>query len=109
FWAEVQAARTPRTETIRGVQVVVPTDLPMRVRVMADRLGPSSSIDDIKAIVADMFGVDAYDAWVDAGMTDLEFQTVLAWGYANGSGRQATFRQAYEQVVARQGKASSRS
>lgn len=100
FWAEVQREEEAErggtaTEVIRGVTVNVPYDLPLRFDRLMEKVKTSSSDEDTKMLLSDMFGVDVLDAWTDAGMTSLEFQTVLMWGFANGKGKPMTFREAY--------------
>jgi hypothetical protein len=103
FWTSVQRAeqaeRTgPPTQTIRGVTVTVPHDLPLLFERKVDQLKSSDSQDAFKELLADLFGVDVLDAWTENGMTAREFETVLAWGMANGKGREMSFREAYELV-----------
>ncbi|MCC5580582.1 hypothetical protein IMZ11_33690 [Microtetraspora sp. AC03309] len=103
FWAEVQREEEaerggPATEVIRGVTVAVPHDLPLRFDRRAEQRRRSSSEEDMKQLLADLFGVDVLDAWVEAGMTHDEIQVVLMWGYANGKGKPTSFREAYELV-----------
>lgn len=113
FWDEIRREEEaerggPRTETIRGVQVVVPHDLPLRFDRRLDQRSGSSSEEDMRALLVDLFGEDILDQWIDAGMTDMEFRVVLMWGVANGKGKPTTFREAYELVREREsGKAKS--
>ncbi|MEU8196337.1 hypothetical protein AB0C10_21375 [Microbispora amethystogenes] len=113
FWDEVRREEEaerggPRTETIRGVAVPVPYDLPLKFDRRLDQHSGSSSEEDLRGLLVDLFGTDALDKWIDAGMTDLEFRTVLMWGVANGKGKETSFREAYELVKEREsGKASS--
>ncbi|WP_113699186.1 hypothetical protein [Nonomuraea lactucae] len=117
FWAEVQrkeaAERTgPPTQTIRGVEVRVPHDLPLLFERKVDQLKDASDEAAFAELVAELFGVDVLDAWIDAGMTGREFEVVLAWGMANGKGRTMSFREAYELIQKRnnnQGKAPASS
>ena len=101
FWAEV--GRVPRTETVRGVAVPVPTDLPLRVVVRAEQMADSTDLDDVRSLLLDVFGDDILDALVDAGIGAMELRTLLAWATAQGSGRDVTFRDAYEMVTAADG------
>lgn len=103
FWAEIERAEAAdrgetATTVIRGVRVPVPHDLPMRFTRHLERVSESEDLADVHALLADLFGSDVFDAWVDAGMRSIEFQTVLAWGIANGQGRPLTFAQAFEAV-----------
>lgn len=108
FWAEVNTKDRP-TETIRGVTVSVPNDLPLRFQQRINELRDSSRDEDLQELTAMIFGDGVLDQWIAAGMGIGEFQVVVAWGYANGSGRQVTFREAYEMVLAAEaeGKAGS--
>jgi hypothetical protein len=105
FWAEVNAK--PRTETIRGVTVPVPADLPLNFQQRATALKDSERDEDVRELVGLIFGEGILDRWIEAGMGAREFQVVCAWGYANGSGNATTFREAYDIVMqaAAEGKA----
>lgn len=96
FWAEVVPTR--RTENIRGVEVDVPADLPLKFTRELEQLVESQRDEDIQYLVSVLFGEDILDAWTENGMTGPEFQTVLAWGVAQGQGRDVSFREAYEAV-----------
>lgn len=97
FWAEVSGGGV---ETIRGIEVTIPTDVPLALEMRIKDLQESESEDDIRELVALLFGADVLDAWRDAGMGSLEFQTVLAWGMGRASGAALTFREAYDTVTA---------
>ena len=106
FWAEVQrkeaAERTgPPTQTIHGVEVRVPHDLPLLFERKVDQLKDASDEAAFAELVAELFGADVLDEWIDAGMTGREFEVVLAWGMANGKGRNMSFREAYELIQER--------
>ncbi|NUK22073.1 hypothetical protein [Streptomyces lunaelactis] len=107
FWAEVSGGAT---ETIRSIEVKVPTDVPLALEMRLKDLQDSESEDDIRELVSILFGGDVLDQWRDAGMGLLEFKTVLAWGMAHATGTKVTFREAYDMVVAEEageGKAPS--
>lgn len=98
FWAEQQRKEAAErgeqaTEVIRSIRVNVPHDLPMR---FDRRLDAAAGEAEVKIAISDLFGVDALGAWVDAGMTHLEFKTILLWGIAHGRGNPLTFGEAYE-------------
>lgn len=98
FWEEIHAAA--RTETIRGVTITVPTDVPLRIERRMDELRDSAEEADVAELVAELFGADALDTWVTNGMGVVEFKTLIAWGVAQGNGRDISFREAYEKVRA---------
>lgn len=96
------------TEVIRGVTVTVPHDLPLRFDRRLEQLKGSSTDESVRTMLVDLFGDDVLEAWVDAGMTQVEFRVVLMWGMARGRGKQLSFREAYDIVREQnQGKATS--
>lgn len=104
FWAEVQPAQ--RTQVICGVEVLVPTDMPLNLMHRLEELQSSESEDDLHELVALLFGEGALADWQDAGMTFGQFQVALAWGVAHAQGQDLSFREVYERVqAAEQGKA----
>jgi hypothetical protein len=108
FWAEVNAGDAP-TETIRGVTVRVPSDLPLGFQQRMNELRDSSRDEDVRELVALVFGPGVLDQWIAADMGSREFKVVLAWGIANGGGKPTSFREAFELVTAAEaeGKAPS--
>lgn len=104
FWAEVQPAQ--RTETICGVEVLVPTDMPLNLMRRLEELEASEDEQDLHELVGLLFGEGALADWQDAGMTMGQFQVALAWGVAHAQGQDLSFREVYERVrAAEQGKA----
>lgn len=97
FWAEVNAK--PATEVIRGVEVAIPSDLPLGFQQRANELRDSTSDDDIRELTAMIFGPGVLDQWIANGMGAKEFRVVCGWGFANGSGQTVTFREAYDLVT----------
>lgn len=95
FWAEVSGART---ETIRGVEVQVPRDVPFGFEERLGALSASSAREDVAELITALFGPDVFDAWADAGMGYYELLTVLTWGMAQASGTDMTFIEAYQAV-----------
>ena len=100
FWSEVSGGRT---EVIRGVEVAVPTDVPMVLEQRIDELRDSDSKEDLAELLALLFGQDVLEQWMDAGMGMLELQTVLTWGMAQAGGRDLSFGEALEIVRSGEG------
>lgn len=98
FWAAT-TAKQRRTEVIRGLEVDVPYDLPLDFRARMEELSDSDDEDDVRELVAELYGPDALDAWTQAGMGSVEFQVILAWGVAQGEGLDISFAEAYEVVT----------
>lgn len=104
FWDDIRARG--HTETIRGVTVRVPTDIPLAVERRMEELADSSALEDVAELVAGIFGADVLSQWIDAGMGMIEFKTLIAWGMAQGTGQDISFREAYERIrAADEGKA----
>ncbi|MFJ9657620.1 hypothetical protein ACIRPR_06580 [Streptomyces griseoflavus] len=97
FWAEASGGRT---EVIRGVEVRVPTDVPMALEQRVEELHDSDRREDLAELLALLFGQDVLDQWVDAGMGLVELQTVLTWGMAQAGGRDLSFAEALDMVRA---------
>jgi hypothetical protein len=95
FWSEVSSGRT---EVIRGIEVRVPTDMPLVMERRIDELRESEAEEDVAELVALLFGEDILDAWIDAGMGSMEFQTVLTWGMAQAGGQDISFADALDLV-----------
>lgn len=98
FWSEVESAEQARTETIKGVKVTVPHELTVRFARRAEALQDSSRMEDVTSLLADLYGKDVVEQWIDKNMGLLEFQTVLAWSIAHASGKPMSFREALDQV-----------
>lgn len=99
FWAEVNTKDQP-TEVIRTVTVRVPSDLPLGFQQRVNQLKDSDRDEDVRELVALIFGEGVLDQWIEADMGSREFKIVLAWGMANGGGRPTSFREAYDMVTA---------
>ena len=100
FWSEVTAKA--ETTVIAGVTVRVPKEITLGFEKKLTDLSESGSLDDIRDLVRDLFGADAYDQWVANGMTETGFQAAMGWGLARAKGKELTFREAYELVVERE-------
>lgn len=96
FWAEVSGSRT---EVIRGVEVKVPTDMPLnfeeRIGSLSD-LSATSRPEDFEPLVSPLFGDGVFHQWYEAGMGAREFLTAVTWGFAQASGKDMSFAEAYE-------------
>lgn len=112
FWSEV--APKPRTETILGVEVLVPDAslIPMEDMMRIQKLQQSTDEADMHEMVGLLFGEGALADLLAARIAPLQLKTVLVWGVVRASGKPVSFRQAYEHVMeqeamAEQGKASA--
>lgn len=99
FWAEVSGGRT---EVIRGVEVRVPTDVPLGFEASLGHLsglGEDSDLEEFEELVAPLFGLGVFGQWAEAGMGAVELLTVITWGMMQSRGKDITFREAYEIVT----------
>lgn len=91
FWGEVSKGST---EVIRGVEVEVPTDMPLILEQRVAELQDSEREEDVAELVTLLFGTDCMTQWRDKGMGLREFQTVLTWGIAHAGGKKLSFGEA---------------
>lgn len=99
FWAEHRAReRRPRAR-IRGVEVLVPIDVPLAFEDLLTTLGSSSKREDVERMLAMLFPAGVLDRWKAAGMSGRELRVVLAWGMSNAAGKRIDFAQAVELVA----------
>ncbi|WP_328846115.1 hypothetical protein [Streptomyces sp. NBC_00258] len=95
FWAEASGGRT---EVIRGVEVQVPSDVPLAMEQRIEELSESTAKEDLAELLAMLFGDDILDTWLDNGMGMVELQTVLTWAMAQAGGKDMSFAEALETV-----------
>lgn len=95
FWAEATGGRT---EVIRGVEVRVPTDVPLAMEQRIEELSESEAKEDLAELLAMLFGDDVLGVWLENGMGLMELQTVLTWGMAQAGGKDMSFEEALETV-----------
>jgi hypothetical protein len=84
-----------RTERIQGVDVVVPSDVPLGFAQLAENLSEDSALEDFAEVVLLLFGEGVLDAWVKNGMGANGLIVAVMWGWMQGSGRDVTFSEAY--------------
>lgn len=96
FWRTREAASAPTTKRILGADVIVPTDIPLRVEIQAAGLKDTQNADELRPLLVDIFGADHFDTWIANGLTVHMMKVILAWGVTNGSGTQCTFERALE-------------
>lgn len=96
FWSE---AMGDRTTVIRGVEVRVPTDVPLAMERRIEELRDSEAEEDLAELLSMLFGADVLEAWMAAGMGALELQTLMAWGMAQAGGRDLSFDEALQMVL----------
>lgn len=95
FWTEVSSGRT---EVIRGIEVQVPSDVPLILERRIIELQDSEREEDIAELISLLFGTDCMEEWRQKGMGLREFQTVLTWGIAQAGGTEMSFAEAHELV-----------
>ncbi|WP_128977285.1 hypothetical protein [Streptomyces roseicoloratus] len=88
-----------RTETIEGVEVRVPADVPFGFEQRLAELTDSAEQEDVEELVAVLFGPDTFDQLTEAGVGQIGMLTILTWGMARASGNAITFQQAYEAIT----------
>ncbi|MFE1070999.1 hypothetical protein ACFW5W_07185 [Streptomyces sp. NPDC058783] len=75
--------RERQTLTVCGRTYTLPDSLPLMFTVGMERLQNSADVDDVRKMLAPLFGRDALDEWADGGMTDRQFRIILLYAAAN--------------------------
>lgn len=83
FFAEEVAHRPRQPLTLYGKTYTLPDSLPLMFTLQAERVQNSSSVDDVRAMLATLFDGGALDDWAAGGMTDRQFRIVLIYATAN--------------------------
>lgn len=99
FWTELETART---EVICGVEVPVPTDLPLSYERRLDELrdlGEGADPEEFEPLVEPLFGPGVLAQWVENGIGVTGLLVAVTWGMMQARGQDITFREAYEIVV----------
>ncbi|MFJ2196956.1 hypothetical protein [Streptomyces violaceusniger] len=84
FFAE-QAEPEPRGVELKlyGRTYTLPGSLPALFTLQLHRVQHSARPDDIRRLLASLFGPDAVDHWAERGMSDRHLGIVLLWATAN--------------------------
>lgn len=100
FWAQHRDTDAPpETKRILGVDVVVPTDVPLSFEEEAQRLADSQDRGDFERLLEVLFGAGVLQAWKANGLTAPQLRVLVAWGMANASGQPTTFAEAARLVA----------
>ena len=83
FFAEQNEVRFGATLRLYGREYVLPTSLPLLFTLQMERVQNSSDPDDIRRLLASLFGPRALDEWAENGMSDRQLGVVLLWSAAN--------------------------
>ena len=83
FFSEQAEQREGVPLRLFGREYRLPTSLPLLFTLQMERLKESADADDIRKMLASLFGPDALDEWAQRGMTDRQLGVVLVWSAAN--------------------------
>ena len=83
FFAEESATRPRQPLTLYGKTYTLPDSLPLMFTLQAERVQHSSDPDDVRRMLATLFGRDTLDEWAGRGMTERQFGVLLIWSGAN--------------------------
>ncbi|MGW1162727.1 hypothetical protein ACWD48_31915 [Streptomyces sp. NPDC002519] len=83
FFAEQVPDRPRAALTLYGREHVLPDSLPLLFTLQMERVQHSSDPDDVRAMLATLFGEGTLDEWAKQGMTDRQLGVVLIWSAAN--------------------------
>ncbi|MBP0456253.1 hypothetical protein [Streptomyces montanisoli] len=83
FFAEEATTRDRARITLYGVEYVLPESLPLMFTLQMERVQNSSDPDDVRRMLAILYGADVLDTWAEHGMTDRQLGVVLIYSAAN--------------------------
>lgn len=94
FWQQHTAAEKREHVRIMDQRVPVPADIPIVRLQEIERIDVDADENEVRDVVAELFGGNVLDAWIDAGMTSRQFGTILAWAVRRAQGHKTTFAEA---------------
>ncbi|MGW9041252.1 hypothetical protein ACWGQL_01600 [Streptomyces lydicus] len=83
FFSETTEPRFGAVLRLYEREYVLPTSLPLLFTLQMERVKDSEDPDDIRRLLASLFGPRALDEWAEHGMTDRQLGIVLVWAAAN--------------------------
>ncbi|MFE4333955.1 hypothetical protein ACFRQM_32435 [Streptomyces sp. NPDC056831] len=83
FFAEESATRPREQLTLYGTTYTLPESLPLLFTLQMERVQDSSDPDDVRRMLATLYGGDVLDTWAAHGMTDRQLGVVLMYSAAN--------------------------
>ncbi|MFH9831167.1 hypothetical protein ACH4NC_07610 [Streptomyces sp. NPDC017201] len=83
FFAEESATRPREQLTLYGTTYTLPESLPLLFTLQMERVQDSSDPDDVRRMLATLYGGDVLDVWAEHGMTDRQLGVVLMYSAAN--------------------------
>ncbi|MFD7121902.1 hypothetical protein ACFWAA_33415 [Streptomyces sp. NPDC059922] len=79
FFAEESATRPRERLTLYGRTYTLPESLPLMFTLQMERVQDSSDPDDIRRMLATLYGADVLDLWAEKGMTDRQLGILLMY------------------------------
>ncbi|HEY1176211.1 MAG TPA: hypothetical protein VGF17_08635 [Phytomonospora sp.] len=83
FFAEESATRPRQSLTLYGSTYTLPESLPLLFTLQMERVQDSSDPDDVRKMLATLYGGNVLDTWAERGMTDRQLGVVLIYSAAN--------------------------
>lgn len=98
-WAHYRARNKPiTTKRILGVDVEVPTDVPMIFEDKFNELKDSKKPEHFEELLVMLFGEGTYGKWKANGLTGAQLRILTTWGVVNAGGTPTTFAEAVDLV-----------
>jgi hypothetical protein len=97
FWSARE--RKQKSTTIMGETITLPPALPLQFELEARRLARSKRDQDVRKLVAILFGQDTFTKWAEKGMDLEQFKVLLAWAPQVIAGNDVTLAEVAEQVA----------
>ncbi|GHA19434.1 hypothetical protein ACFOOM_10200 [Streptomyces echinoruber] len=83
FFAEQAEPRRGLPLRLFGKVYTLPSSLPALYMLQLHRVMHSARPEDMRRLLASLFGPEAVDEWAEAGMSDRQLAIVLMWATAN--------------------------
>ncbi|MEU2759393.1 hypothetical protein [Streptomyces sp. NPDC007094] len=83
FFAEESATQPRERLTLYGRTYTLPESLPLLFTLQMERVQNSDDPDDVRKMLATLYGADVLDTWAEHGMTDRKLGVVLIYSAAN--------------------------
>ncbi|MDT0432808.1 hypothetical protein [Streptomyces salyersiae] len=83
FFAEEAATRPRQPITLYGTRYLLPHSLPLMFTMQMERVQASEDVEDVRTMLATLYGPGALDRWAEKGMTEDQLGIVLIYSAAN--------------------------
>lgn len=101
FWEDqkAQGKREGKRVKLMGEVVELPPSLPLQFEMEAKRLSRSKDEDDMRDLLAILFGEGCIERWAEKGMDIDMFQTLVAWAPLHIQGEEVSLAEVAAEIA----------